>query len=64
MNVFLWLPVLKHIRPDLDRIHELLQRRAGALAVRKDGKEEFNSENGEWKGLAGGLKPGRGENGK
>ncbi|MBU4204237.1 MAG: MFS transporter [Acidobacteria bacterium] len=63
-NVFLWLPVLKHIRPDLARIHELLQKRAGALAGGRDEKEEFNRENGEWKGLGGGLKPGRGEKGK
>jgi len=30
-NIGLWLPVLRHVRGDLDRIHGILEERAGAM---------------------------------
>jgi len=38
LNIFLWLPILSHIRRDLDRVHVILSGRAAAMNTgRKDG---------------------------
>jgi hypothetical protein len=31
LNIFLWLPVLVHVRRDLDRVHTILSERAARM---------------------------------
>ncbi len=45
LNVFLWLPILSHIRRDLDRVHTILSGRAAELnARRKDGEHSHGTD--------------------